>query len=523
MSAACDLTPPGIDRAQLLSALEGRLLPAFVPGRRWFAAKGRGLRRLAVLDLEPLPIGVTGCFWYCFFEAALNDGTSQRYSLPLHLASDPNPEIAGDTERWVLGTIETAIGPIVVQDAVGSDLFCQAALAAMRENRALAFTTGEMRWSGSKHLSATDPAAAELPIRRPRIEQSHISVRFGERFFFKMYRRVQDGPNPEVELGRFLTDVSPFPQVAPVVGVIDWSAPGREIRTLGLLQGFVGSDENVFAGTRKHLEAMIGDVLHSRFSAERDAVFLNSVRLLGQRVGEMHRCLALPGTPPEFSPEPLQPADLFADSASVAAAIEGGLALLANAAGTLPPDTAPQVMELLTLRDALAARFFQPPMLKGPWPTKTRFHGDLHLEQVLATTDDFVLIDFEGEPGKPIAERRRKQCPLRDVAGMLRSFGYAVGAVRRTRPPEHSREDALQVEAFLDAWERRAGSSFLAGYRQGAADSSSLPKHPEDFALLTNLYQFEKALYELRYEVDNRPDWLIIPLSGLLRLAKSFT
>jgi maltose alpha-D-glucosyltransferase/alpha-amylase len=238
--------------------------------------------------------------------------------------------------------------------------------------------------------------------------------------------------------------------------------------------------------------------------------------LLGRRVAELHRALAKPGGDPAFDPEPVTDADLAAWKATVLAELDRTFDVIEPTLASLPERTRLQVGPLLARRERLKDR------VKAASPSvtglvKTRFHGDLHLGQVLVAQDDFIIVDFEGEPGRSLEERRAKASVLRDAAGMVRSFSYAAhAAALRRSPGAGADEPVLQA---LAAWERDATHHFIEGYRKAAAGLACVPADTGSFRALLDLFLVEKALYELRYEIANRPDWVEIPLRGLLELA----
>jgi maltose alpha-D-glucosyltransferase/alpha-amylase len=238
--------------------------------------------------------------------------------------------------------------------------------------------------------------------------------------------------------------------------------------------------------------------------------------LLGRRIAQMHRALAVSTGDPHFEPEPVTAQDLAAWKANAARELDATFAKLAPAMASMGETARAAAEALLQHTDALRVRLagIEVP-LQGL--VKTRYHGDLHLGQVLVVQDDFTIVDFEGEPGRPVEERRAKSCVLRDVAGMLRSFSYAAHAALLRReagaPPT---EDGAKL---LTQWQREASHHFLEGYSRAAEGLASVPRDPAALRALLDLFLVEKALYELRYELANRADWVEIPLRGLLEIA----
>jgi maltose alpha-D-glucosyltransferase / alpha-amylase len=373
---------------------------------------------------------------------------------------------------------------------------------------------------------AENAAAIDDEVRVPALEQSNTAVFFGNRLFLKGYRRMRVGTNPELELGRFLTDVSPFPNIAPILGAIEYCEAGEtEPITLVVLQKFIENQGDLWGLILQHLGRMVaapaatGDavgVASAVASAAAD-FHLGRMALLGRRIGEMHKALCATTGDARFDPEAVTEADLAAWKQNVEREALETFRIVEEAMHGMPEPARSAVQPLLQRRERIVGR------IRGiSAPTaglvKTRFHGDLHLGQVLASQDDFIIVDFEGEPGRSLEERRAKSCVLRDVAGMLRSFSYAAYAA--AVQPEPGAVITAAAEQSLSQWESDAIHHFLEGYFNATADVASVPSERESFNALLDLFLLEKALYELRYEIANRPDWVGIPLRGLLELAE---
>jgi maltose alpha-D-glucosyltransferase/alpha-amylase len=326
------------------------------------------------------------------------------------------------------------------------------------------------------------------------------------------------GVNPELELGRFLTEQSPFPNIAPLVGYAEYFEDGGEPITLAVLQKFVENQGDLWTLTLEHLARTLATPPVAAQPGTENApeaaaadFHLSRMSTLGKRIGEMHRALAKVTGDPAFDPEPITAAEMEGWKRRVVHELEETLALverLQKGNDKLRDTVAP----LLAARDKLRERILATNPNLGRL-AKTRYHGDLHMGQVLVAQDDFIIVDFEGEPGRSLEERRAKTCVMRDVAGMVRSFSYAhAAATRREAPPTEGRSN------LLSDWQRDAVHCFLQGYQEATQGVVSVPDDAHSFAALLDLFVLEKALYELRYEVANRPDWADIPLTGLLEL-----
>jgi trehalose synthase-fused probable maltokinase len=323
----------------------------------------------------------------------------------------------------------------------------------------------------------------ELTQARPiESEQSNSSIVFDEELILKVFRRLEPGINPELELLRFLTEHG-FENIAQLGGWYSYSGDQMD-STLGVLQEFVRGGED-------------GWELALRELKEAPERFLGRLRRLGEVTGRMHTVLGSDAGDPNFSPEEPSNEALGLLTATVDEQIERIFLELPEDNEALAPirGRAEEVREQLRLFTHL-----------GPVGRVVRHHGDFHLGQTLWAEGDWVILDFEGEPARSLAERRRKRSPLRDVAGMLRSFAYAASAA----------ELQLVVKA-PPGWEQRARDEFLTGYRE-TVDPALLPPSESAMNRLLAVFELEKAVYELRYELDNRPQWVGIPVAGIVRL-----
>jgi maltokinase len=455
-----------------LGGLDGQALARYITAQRWYGSKSREIAQVRIVDEVPLHTFDAPLCWVAIAEVRFHPGTHDTYQLLL----GARPV----TESWQQGAIAEVDG-WTVYDALADPTLTRSLVDLIRTDTAI--SGGE----GAIELRAADLAATgdRHPAADPRTvsgEQSNSSVIFGDELILKVYRRLEAGINPELELLRFLT-ARGFPNVAALHG---WYAyTGRPLdATLGVLQRFVagGTDGWDFA-----LDSLAGDT----------ESFLATVRRLGTVTGAMHSVLASDQSDPSFAAEEPSVESLGLLVASVDEEIERVFLDLPED----DDDLAPIVGRGEEVREQLR-------MLShaGSVGRVIRHHGDYHLGQVLWTDEDWIVIDFEGEPARSLSERRQKRSPLRDVAGMLRSFAYAAQAAPMLR----------ETEPALD-FEQRARDEFLAGYL-GEVEPSLLPPGEEAVARLLSVFELEKAVYELRYELDNRPDWISIPVSGIDRL-----
>jgi maltokinase len=435
---------------------EKRLID-FVTSRRWFASKTREVTQAHVLDTASLHEGEPE-LQVQLVEIVFDTGTHETYQL---LTSGEDLDALADP-RHVRELVHMIRSGATVRAGEG-----------VLEFRAL---------EGFASLG-TELTSARLITS----EQSNTSIVFDEELILKVFRRLEAGINPELELLRFLTERG-FDNIAQLGG---WYAyVGKPLdATLGVLQQYV---LGAVDGWELALDELVAE-------PER---FLTRLKRLGQVTGSMHAVLGSGSADPTFAPEDPSAETLALLTATVDEEISRIFLELPEDVEALDPirGRGEEVRESLALLSHA-----------GSFGKTIRTHGDLHLGQTLWTEDrnDWVVIDFEGEPARSLAERRRKRSPLRDVAGMLRSFAYAVSAV-----------EILRGAAAPEGWESRAREEYLKGYHE-TVDASLLPVGEAAFARLLMVFELEKAVYELRYELNNRPEWVHIPVAGILRMLEA--
>ncbi len=527
------------------------LLPAWLVRQRWFGAKTRTVSAVRVLDWAELPSAVappgsaaTLNPALVFLELTYTDGTLDTYQVPLAVSTGEAAEqLRSSAPGTILASLTTPTGPAALHDATQREDLRQTLLSLIERSSAIPTETGSVT---GEHNSAFAAArgAGPLPARTGLAEQSNTSILYDDKLILKLFRRLQPGENPDTEIGRFLTEVAHFPRIAPFLGDLRLSASdGRdqtEPTTLAMLQGLVQNQGDGWSWFLDELSRYYEGVfscptptdigraptfadpapLPLPLAHEHAGFSLDAAALLGRRTAEMHFALSTPTDNPAFIAETFTAADLDADARRVDAGINNTLDALRRSLSQLTDLTADDAALILSQRIDLFARAHAlstgDPAAAG---RRIRVHGDFHLGQVLRAKNDYVILDFEGEPARSLEDRRRKQSPLKDVAGMLRSFSYAawagLAAFRQRRP-----EDARNLEPWTRLWENAAAGQFLFAYRSAIAARPGLLPEPEQAQLLLNAYTLEKALYELLYELNNRPTWVRIPLSGILALPR---
>ncbi len=463
--------------------------------QRWFGAKGRGIRARSVRDFTILP--GSGRHFLTLLDLAYTDGESETYFLPLALDERPGNglgEWSAGGQRWI------------IRDGLTDGSLCRAMLAAVAADGCLGGERGAFAFRRTQAFNAIVGPTVDLPTFLLPAEQSNTLVRFGERALLKAFRRVVPGTNPDLEVSHFLTTKTTFRNVPRLAATVEYVDQGNTHWPLAALLTFIPNQGNAWERVLSEVSA------YYRGEAKPN---LNSARRLGERTGELHAALASGAADPAFAPEPVTADDLCAWAQALGQDVMATMLLLGMARSRLPPEAWSDGGAVLNAESKLNARVARLRALAETSRSltyKVRVHGDYHLAQVLVTGDDFAIIDFEGEPARPPEERRAKQHVLKDVAGMLRSFNYAGFAALFELNLSTSLFEARRVE-----WEQSMRSAFLTAYRRavGEAQVPLLPESAEEFQLLLDLFELEKALYELRYELLNRPDWVRIPLSGI--------
>jgi maltose alpha-D-glucosyltransferase/alpha-amylase len=517
------LEPPA---EELSEALAG-----FLAGRRWFAGKARTLRGVRVTDA--IPLGTDGSL--VLADVAYADGEPETYLLPLGFVGNGQrggrvrdaPPVAELEADGVAG---------VLHGAEGDPGFARALLRAMAEGRRLPGRSGQVTASVTRAFRGAGVESLEPSLLGA--EQSNSSIRFGEAFIMKLFRKVEPGINPDLELGGFLTERAAFPHTPPVCGSLQYAPARGAASTLAILQGFVANEGDAWLYSlglvgRFFQEvtgrgggaapgpppARRGENARPAWTEEALRPSLLAASLLGRRSAELHRALASGTDDEAFAPEPFSRHDQRALYQSLRNMTEEAFALLRGRLHALPGSTRALGQRVLGLQPALLGRARR--LLDRPMTAlRTRTHGDYHLGQVLWTGQDFVIIDFEGEPARPAAIRRLKRSPLRDVAGLLRSYHYAAQQGLATLSAAVPESRTQHGEAWARLWYGRTTETFLKGYLESAHGAAFLPRSLEELTGLLAAYVLEKAIYELTYELNNRPAWVHLPLQGIAALVE---
>jgi maltose alpha-D-glucosyltransferase/alpha-amylase len=496
--------------------LEAQVLPEYLPKRRWFAAKGERLEGARLTAIATLP-GTGSAVVMAEVEARL-PGRTERYALPLAGIEDTDG-VGPLAAQLALSRLRQGRRVGYLTDAFADDRMPTAVVAALRAGVELpAGEDGAIRFRGTSRLA--ELALPENPaIRRLSAEQSNSSLILGESVVLKVIRRVSPGIHPEAEMTRHLTEAG-FANIPPLLGEVVRTSPDGTPHLLMIVQSFVRNQGDAWGWTQDWLARAVDEAALTDTPAEDPfAGYLSFASALGRRLAELHAVLARPAEDAHFAPERATEADRDAWAAGALAQLDPALDLLAGRGRDVPAEEAALAAGLLARRDALRGAVRRLARA-ADGALKTRVHGDFHLGQVLVAQGDAVIVDFEGEPARPLEERRAKGSPLRDVAGLLRSLDYA--AAFATANEASATATAAPTErraALLARWREEAAEAFLSAYRAVAAEAPDPWVPAEAEAPLLDLFLLEKAGYEVRYEAANRPAWVGLPLRGLAALA----
>lgn len=474
-------------------------LPRYLPRQRWFGDKARSIGAVTVVDL-----GEAGAeadpFWLSVVDVRFADGDDARYFVPVAVRSSV---ASGRAPMAELGD-----GNGSVYDAFDVPEFLKWAIDSLATGAVLPTRRGRFEWTTLPDSGGVLSEAGRGPARLSSAEQSNSSVRYGDAVFMKLFRRLREGIDPDEEIGRFLATRSSFRRFPTPLGTGRYVGLDGSSFPVALAQAFVPSVGDGWEVTLRELATV----------ADRSASAM-VMRRLGARTGEMHVALANgsddgQGADEAFRPIPVTERDARRWEDRVNDDLARVHRSLTARRGDVPAESRAGIDALTTRMGELTRRSAGFRELVGSW--QTRVHGDFHLGQTLRTPDsDWVILDFEGEPARSIEERRMRTSPLKDVAGMLRSFGYAAGAALRSLPD--AERDGAAASSLAD-WERTARRKFLDGYLAeiGRGPVVPVPTGGEAFSAGLSAWELDKALYEVAYELSNRPDWLDLPIRALL-------
>jgi len=513
-----------------------KALPDILQARRWFGGKARRIEKVDILDCVAIPSNSLSVLLLIGVE--YEHAATETYTLPVTAAFEE------EAERILREIPHAVIAPFVLQredktehgllyDALWNRDFTLALLNAVRHDSRFNGLTGGLTASSTNAFTDLMPVGAMPEPVVMKFEQSNTSVAYNGSVILKLYRRVEEGINPDVEIGRVLTSLR-FSHVPLLAGALEYQAASGRLLTLGVLQQFVVNDGNAWQYSLEVVKQFFERVDSAHLVHEPPSVHtprplelarepyaplarhlmggsLEWAERLGQRSAQLHGALTQVAGDPAFAPEPLTAQYRKTQHATVEHGMAEALRLLQERRRFLSAGGQEQARLVFELSPALQ-RILAAFETVTTSVLRIRCHGDYHLGQVLCTQGDFMIIDFEGEPARSLAERRMKHPVLLDIAGMIRSFHYV--------PFVFLKGLGLEPSNWASYWSNWMNVAFLKGYLSAATESEFWPRHRGDVDSLLDLYLIQKAFYELRYELNNRPDWVEIPLHGLVTILK---
>ena len=501
-------------QGQSRSVLERDVLPAFLASKRWFAERGNSstsARISATIPLVPSDPGLG----LAIIETKGSQAPA-NYLLPLTISWTRLDR--GRYNPNALAAVRRGSREGTLLDATTDPRFIAFMLESLRASATIATNHGCIEFKPTSELSQTAPTAMN-DVHAVDAEQSNTTVVVETDCVVKLFRRLEPGINPEIEVGHFLTDTVRFSHAPPLLGSVELVENGIT-SAIAVVHGFVQNQGDAWTVTGAYLDRFVEEqrLLTAEAAGESDeqAAYLRRVHQVGRRVAELQLALASRDDLPDFAPEPITADDVRSWTDSVLRRAEHTLDELASRRSDLTDNDRQLVDALLSYRASLPARLREL-LPRNIDAMKIRHHGDFHLGQMLIVKDDVVIIDFEGEPRRSIEDRRRKAPAARDVAGLIRSIDYsAIAALERalkSAPNEHGK-----IARALDGWRELSVSAFLSAYRQSLSDARLWPRSLESADRLLDFFLLEKAFYEIEYELAHRPNWLRVPLAGTWRI-----
>ena len=501
--------------------LEREVLPVYLPRRRWFAGKHAQLAAVRIAQATPLPLPGTSVLLLEIETLADGGRGGDRYLLPLGLLPEERV-VSALPHQLALARVRRSRSVNLLTDAVAINAFGQGLQALMRESARLPSGAGELRFVPTSAMFSI-ALEAHPEVRRLAVEQSNTSLVLGNAVILKLFRRLVAGVHPEAEMGRVLTERG-YSNTSTLLGEIQRVDNAGVPTSFGVLQRFIHNQGDAWAWVQAVLQRAASDLSlptppdagGAATTAMRE---LESFAItLGRRLGEMHEVLARAIETPDFTPRATDEQDCERLRRDVSARLDRACELIEPVAAGPDSDIAILAGELLA-RTPMLHETIAKLAARARGSLLIRIHGDLHLGQVLVAQGDAYFVDFEGEPTQPLAERRALSSPLKDVAGILRSLDYVTELGLRAPLDATDLLLAQQRRQLLEDFRSRSAEIFLAAYRSATSQIAHQWQDAADAHAVLELMLMERAAHEIAYEAANRPDWLGVPLRGLLAIA----
>ncbi|GAB3199452.1 maltose alpha-D-glucosyltransferase/alpha-amylase [Pontibacter aydingkolensis] len=531
---------------QTVKLLENKVLPSYILQRRWFGGKARTVQRMQIINNLPMPFDRQAAS-LLLIEVSYNEGLPELYQLPVAFApGEQADEISNASPTAVIARVMQDSKEGILYDALFSEEYRQMLLQLLAKRKRLKADGAELVGFSHRGVnSAINEAGGNLTSRILSAEQSNTSIVYNNTFFLKVYRKLDRIINPDVEVVQLLTETVGFEHVPRFLGALEEHEPGKAPMVLMMLQELVPNQGDAWSYVGDSLKRMFerirtqadrvkvkaGQGTLSRPLAFTDipdeiqmqlgGAHVERIELLGQRTAEMHLALSNIHDNKDFAPDNFSLHYQRSLYSSLISLVRVNFDSLAKHLNNLPDHVRPEAEEVLQMRSEVLERL-KLIFSRKIDTLKIRTHGDYHLGQVLFTGKDFYIIDFEGEPARSFSERRLKRSALRDVAGMIRSFHYAAYSAYFQQEGLR-KEDATYLEAWAEQWYHYASNFFMHTYLGKTMGTGVVPPNEEDFEVLIQTFLLEKAIYELGYELNNRPDWVLIPIRGIKYIMRKYS
>jgi maltose alpha-D-glucosyltransferase/alpha-amylase len=523
--------------------LERQIFPRYLKRCRWFGAKGRAIRNVKIVEDIRICNDASSCH-VLLLEVSYREGADELYLLPLSFSVKPGSQkVAEGFPQGIIACLRVGDTEGVMYDSTYDKAFHKALLATIAHRRKIKGASGDLiGLPGKQFRRLLGEKGFDIASQALKAEQSNTAIIYDDRLFLKLYRRLDEGIHPDCEIVRFLTEETVFSNIPIFAGAIEYRREHAEPITVALLQGFVANVGDVWTYTldvaARYFERALSKTGEVKEIVKSDGslldidlsnipplmeeliggLYLEIASLLGKRTGELHLALGSRSDVEPFAPEPFSLLYQRAVYQSMQSLVARTMQSLAHNFDRIPGHIRDEAQAIVTAEQDIVRRMKR--ILEKKFSAmKIRIHGDYHLGQILYTGKDFVIMDFEGEPARPLGERRLKRSPLRDVAGMIRSFHYAAYSALSLRSSFRP-EDVALLELWIEPWYYYISGIFLHSYLDTVGDAPFLPKERDELEILLNTFLLEKAVYELGYEINNRPDWIIIPVRGIQSIMK---
>jgi maltose alpha-D-glucosyltransferase/alpha-amylase len=524
-----------------IKLLEEKILPRYLQSCRWFGNKSQGPDKIKIMDKVALTDDRS--VYFVILSVKYKASATNYYALPLALTDDPalSAKLINDFQSSVLAKLITGDKQYFLYDGAYDKKLHRKFLEIISGKKTVKTNNGEIIGClGKSFKKIIRGKVLDVDSNVLKVEQSNTAIVYDEMFFMKLFRRLEEGINSDTEIIRYLTEEQKFKPVSQYAGSIEYRKKNSEPISICLLQNFTINQGDVWSYTLDKLHGFYDEILTKRkelkgieasfgplldFNEQNipepinkaiDGLFLDMIKLLGQRTGQMHIALASSGKNKDFKPESfsmLYQKSLYHGMWSRSRKVWDLFRKNINKT----PKKIRSDAKLILNSEKQVYDYFKQITSEKLSAMKIRIHGDYHLGQVLFTGKDFVIIDFEGEPAVGLSERRIKRSALRDIAGMLRSFHYAVYAALFSKPTINSGLRQF-LEKWAEVWYYYISSVFVRSYLETVGKSSFVPKNKDQFEKLLNFFLLDKAIYELGYEINNRPQWIAIPMKGIIKI-----